>query len=63
MAKEPAFPNLPEKKTCPVCKKEFPRPTRRGGREIDGREWHKRVYCSQKCSIDARRRSNDNLFK
>lgn len=62
MARESAFPNLPETKTCPVCKKEFGR-TRPSGTKISSREWFNKTYCSQKCVTDKRRRSGDNLFR
>ena len=62
MAKESKYPNLPEKKTCPVCKKEFPRPLK-SGKPLSDRQWYTKKYCSQKCVTDNRRKSNDSLFR
>ncbi len=63
MAKENPFPNLPDTKTCPTCKMEFPWPNMKNGRKLGGREWFIRVYCSQKCSRNRRQGSHDSLFR
>lgn len=45
------FPNLPEEKTCPECRRTFPWPTKSDGKKESKREWFKRTRCSQACRL------------